>query len=339
MDGSHTAQGINFVLPHDVAATPTAQANWRFCQKCNAMFYDGYPDKGNCPAGGGHTAQGFNFNLPIQGALNAATQMQAGDLNAATQIGTYENIDAAAVVRDFHQGKSGIELLGGLSRGYMRWLEILGRRVRESSGPPPGVKPAEASLPWMTYSERPKLVVVRQGRTFPIAGGASVRNYILEIWWLPADDTEYKVIAGHAGRAELGDQIGYGIVMRPFAGDTALFEQMKRELAAMVVAAATQAHRQRRGVEAEHAERRPPSGGGGGPGGGGSGGRPSGRTLVVGAGEHDEKHHPQRRTTRDNGFPEQEPHASHAAGRCPQERSIPQGSVQRCIRRANRNQP
>ena len=67
--GRHTPQGINFVLPHDVAATPTAQANWRFCQNCNAMFYDGYPDKGKCPAGGadgGHSPQGFNFNLPIQ---------------------------------------------------------------------------------------------------------------------------------------------------------------------------------------------------------------------------------------------------------------------------------
>ena len=67
--GSHFPQGINFVLPHDVAATPTAQANWRFCKICNAMFYNGYPDKGNCPAGGVHSLQaggGFNFNLPIQ---------------------------------------------------------------------------------------------------------------------------------------------------------------------------------------------------------------------------------------------------------------------------------
>jgi hypothetical protein len=54
------------VLPHDLPATPNAQANWRFCQKCNTMFYDGYPDKGTCPADGGHSAQGFNFNLPIQ---------------------------------------------------------------------------------------------------------------------------------------------------------------------------------------------------------------------------------------------------------------------------------
>jgi hypothetical protein len=28
------------------------------------MFYDGYPDKGHCAAGGAHLAQGFNFVLP-----------------------------------------------------------------------------------------------------------------------------------------------------------------------------------------------------------------------------------------------------------------------------------
>jgi hypothetical protein len=28
------------------------------------MFFDGFPDKGRCPAGGGHQAAGFNFVLP-----------------------------------------------------------------------------------------------------------------------------------------------------------------------------------------------------------------------------------------------------------------------------------
>ncbi len=40
------------------------QANWRFCRKCNAMFFDGFPEKGVCPAGSGHEAAGFNFVLP-----------------------------------------------------------------------------------------------------------------------------------------------------------------------------------------------------------------------------------------------------------------------------------
>jgi cytochrome c5 len=40
------------------------QQDWRYCQKCHSMFYDGYPNKGNCAAGGGHDAQGFMFFLP-----------------------------------------------------------------------------------------------------------------------------------------------------------------------------------------------------------------------------------------------------------------------------------
>jgi hypothetical protein len=41
------------------------QSDWRFCHKCNVMFFNGFPEKGSCPAdGGGHEAAGFNFDLP-----------------------------------------------------------------------------------------------------------------------------------------------------------------------------------------------------------------------------------------------------------------------------------
>ena len=40
------------------------QPNWRFCSKCNALFFDGFPEKGVCSAGGSHGAAGFNFLLP-----------------------------------------------------------------------------------------------------------------------------------------------------------------------------------------------------------------------------------------------------------------------------------
>jgi hypothetical protein len=63
----HVAQGYNFSLPHDAPAprgrAGEAQWDWRFCRKCDSMFYDGYTPKGVCAAGGGHEAQGFNFNL------------------------------------------------------------------------------------------------------------------------------------------------------------------------------------------------------------------------------------------------------------------------------------
>lgn len=62
--GGHVAQGYMFGL-WDVSGPgfPGAprQSDWRFCNKCHVLFFDGYPDKGRCPAGGGHVAQGLNF--------------------------------------------------------------------------------------------------------------------------------------------------------------------------------------------------------------------------------------------------------------------------------------
>ncbi|MFF0033964.1 CAP domain-containing protein [Streptomyces avermitilis] len=64
--GGHIPRGYWFTLPHDVAGTPEAQTDWRFCGKCRAMFFDGYPQKGACPATGVHQAAGYNFVLPHQ---------------------------------------------------------------------------------------------------------------------------------------------------------------------------------------------------------------------------------------------------------------------------------
>ena len=56
---------FQYVLPHDVPGTAKAQDQWRFCGKCFAMFYDGYPGKGVCASDQqGHVAQGYDFVLP-----------------------------------------------------------------------------------------------------------------------------------------------------------------------------------------------------------------------------------------------------------------------------------
>jgi len=39
------------------------------------MFYDGYANKGRCPAGDGHRAQGFNFVLRYRGNLENDVQL------------------------------------------------------------------------------------------------------------------------------------------------------------------------------------------------------------------------------------------------------------------------
>jgi hypothetical protein len=41
-----------------------AQDNWRWCNKCQGLFWAGNPTSGACPTGGGHNHQGsFNYNL------------------------------------------------------------------------------------------------------------------------------------------------------------------------------------------------------------------------------------------------------------------------------------
>lgn len=61
------AAGLTFLTPAKPtvaqAPLPVPQSAWRFCDKCNSMFYDGYADKGRCSAGGGHHAQGLDFVL------------------------------------------------------------------------------------------------------------------------------------------------------------------------------------------------------------------------------------------------------------------------------------
>lgn len=45
-------------------AAASVQNYWRYCDRCHVMFFDGYPDKGVCQAGGGHVANGYYFTLP-----------------------------------------------------------------------------------------------------------------------------------------------------------------------------------------------------------------------------------------------------------------------------------
>ena len=63
----HSAQGYMFRLAFEAplaSPQPEQQDAWRFCEKCNVLFFDGGTDwKGVCPVGGGHQAQGLMFFL------------------------------------------------------------------------------------------------------------------------------------------------------------------------------------------------------------------------------------------------------------------------------------
>jgi hypothetical protein len=63
--GHETKSKNNYVLHHDVPENfPMTQGAWRFCSRCSGLFFDGFPEKGTCPAGGPHQAAGFIFVLP-----------------------------------------------------------------------------------------------------------------------------------------------------------------------------------------------------------------------------------------------------------------------------------
>jgi hypothetical protein len=67
-NGGHSPSGAMLYLPNDhwgVAAS-TEQPDWRFCLKCNGLFYCPREDATGtrCPAGGEHLQAGYDFFLP-----------------------------------------------------------------------------------------------------------------------------------------------------------------------------------------------------------------------------------------------------------------------------------
>ncbi|HVS83299.1 MAG TPA: hypothetical protein VHE60_16345 [Pyrinomonadaceae bacterium] len=59
------------VFSRALAPPPPKQDNWRRCNKCLAMFYNGYRDKGRCPKGGAHMKRAedvSNFKLTYDSA-------------------------------------------------------------------------------------------------------------------------------------------------------------------------------------------------------------------------------------------------------------------------------
>ncbi|MFI8438815.1 hypothetical protein ACIGJO_34820 [Streptomyces sp. NPDC079020] len=58
----------------------TSQTNWRYCNKCFGLWFNGNPTNGVCPAGGSHTSVGsFNYLLVADTAsLQAAEEESDG---------------------------------------------------------------------------------------------------------------------------------------------------------------------------------------------------------------------------------------------------------------------
>jgi hypothetical protein len=73
--GVHNAAGFVFNLPFNIAGTPNAQSDWRFCNKCLGLFWNGYPDKGKCAGSSkGHNMYGFDYVIPHDIAVKPNNQ-------------------------------------------------------------------------------------------------------------------------------------------------------------------------------------------------------------------------------------------------------------------------
>jgi len=54
-------------------AKNTEQDNWRFCNKCYILWWNGRRDNGHCAAGGAHEGTGsWNFYLPADSRATIA---------------------------------------------------------------------------------------------------------------------------------------------------------------------------------------------------------------------------------------------------------------------------
>jgi hypothetical protein len=57
---------------------PQTQPNWRWCKKCEGLFFAGRPTKGVCPAGGEHSVEGSGMYelIHTKGAVTASLDLQ-----------------------------------------------------------------------------------------------------------------------------------------------------------------------------------------------------------------------------------------------------------------------
>lgn len=82
--GSAALLATPLVIPSFAAASTGAvadngnfQSEWRSCNKCQTLFFNGFPGKGSCPAGAGHTSAGsFNYILPHGNQLTETEKAQ-----------------------------------------------------------------------------------------------------------------------------------------------------------------------------------------------------------------------------------------------------------------------
>lgn len=164
-DGGHSAIGYNFVLPYDVPfdapGNEHRQAQWRYCGKCHAIFYDGYADKGRCPNGGGHSAIGYNFVLPH-------------DVSASETAQPFWRYCGKCHVMFYDGYNNKGQCPGGGGHSSIGFYFVLPHRkeARANPTPPPPSKPKNPNIS-VSYD--------RAGQTFKVSGKDFLPNHIVHV--------------------------------------------------------------------------------------------------------------------------------------------------------------
>ena len=79
VDGGRPRQMTSFPLPagdYPVRSVSVGQNEWRWCHKCEGLFFNGHPTKGRCPTGGAHDSTGSGNYRLVQNAPEAEGQQQ-----------------------------------------------------------------------------------------------------------------------------------------------------------------------------------------------------------------------------------------------------------------------
>lgn len=99
------------------------QSDWRYCEKCQSLFFDGYEKKGICPAGGAHQAQGFNFLLTHDVPAPGQDQWRFCDKCQVLFFNGYEKTKGVCSAGGAHnaQGFNFVLLHDSPARGQAQW--------------------------------------------------------------------------------------------------------------------------------------------------------------------------------------------------------------------------
>ena len=75
---ANQSSSVDYILPYGAPINASSQDNWRWCNKCQGLFYGGGVAASKCPTGGTHTppdqSSSVDYILPYGAPINASSQ-------------------------------------------------------------------------------------------------------------------------------------------------------------------------------------------------------------------------------------------------------------------------